>query len=46
MATILLAASEIDLNDTSGVALLRPLFPALDKCWLVPVHVPGLALNV
>ena len=40
--TILLAASEMDLSDPSCVQKLQPLFGVLDKCWLVPVHVPFL----
>lgn len=39
VATILAAAGEVDLADPNGIELLKPLFPVLDKCWLVPVHV-------
>ena len=39
VATILAAAAEIDLTDSNGIELLKPLFPVLDKCWLLPVHV-------
>lgn len=29
----------MDLSDPAGVELLKPLFPVLDRCWLIPVHV-------
>ena len=38
VGTILVAAAEIDPNDPSGLELLKPTFPVLDKTWLVPVH--------
>ncbi len=45
--TILLAASEMDLTDDSCVQKLLPLAPVLDKCWMLPIHVPFLhSINV
>ena len=38
VATILIGASEVDVSDPAGLELLKPLFPVLDKVWLVPVH--------
>lgn len=43
---ILTAASELDLSDPSSVEKLKPLFPCLDKCWLLPTHVFWLELSV
>lgn len=34
--TILTACSELDLTDSASVEKLRPLFPVLDKCWMIP----------
>lgn len=44
VATILIAASEIDLTDPAGIELLKPLYPVLDRVWLVPVHVTHLCI--
>lgn len=38
VATILIGASEVDVSDPAGLELLKPLFPVLDKVWLIPVH--------
>lgn len=37
--TILLAANELDQSDAGSIEKLKPLFHALDKCWMIPVHV-------
>ena len=29
----------MDLNNADAMEVLRPLFPILDRAWLVPVHV-------
>ena len=39
VATFLVAAAEIDLNDSTAAEVLKPLYPLLDRCWLLPVHV-------
>ena len=44
--TVLLAASELDLSDPQSAQLLQPLFPVLDKAWMIPVHVPSLKSTV
>ena len=35
----LLSAADVDLNNADAMEVLRPLFPILDRAWLVPVHV-------
>ena len=42
VATILAACAELDIQEEKNAELLKPLFPVLDKCWLIPVHVSGL----
>ena len=42
IAFFLLACSEIDVNSEQGMAALEPLFPVLDKAWLLPMLVPGM----
>lgn len=35
----LLSAADVDLNNPDAMEILRPLFPVLDRAWLVPIHV-------
>ena len=35
--TVLLAASEVDVNSEEGWDMLQPLVPFLDKAWMVHV---------
>ena len=37
IVTMLLAASEIDVNSDEGWEMLKPLFPFLDKAWMLHV---------
>ena len=39
LGTLLVAAQEVDLRDPHGQELLKPLFPILDRMWLIPCHV-------
>lgn len=34
----LLSCSDVDLTNPEAMEMLKPLFPVLDRAWLVPVH--------
>ena len=40
VALFLLAAAELDLSDSSTAEKLKPLFPVLDRAWMIPCHAP------
>ena len=41
VATILLAASELDLTDAAAQEQVKPLVKIRDRAWLLPCHVAG-----
>ena len=36
----LLSAADLDLNQPETMKLLEPLYPVLDKAWMIPCHAP------
>lgn len=36
----LLAAADLDLDSADTMNQLQPMFPVLDRGWMVPVHAP------
>ena len=44
VATFLLAASELDLQDPASAELLKPLHRVLDKVWMIPCHATWICL--
>lgn len=35
----LLSCTDVDLSAPDSMEILKPLYPVLDRAWLVPVHV-------